>query len=58
MSIEPPFCEDDTSYTFVLDNGVTQDCKWVIRGGMQRVEDYCQLNEVRENCWLTCDNCD
>ena len=53
-------CEDNPSFTFLLDNGRTQDCAWFTVNpdkAPARISKYCGRTNVSNGCRETCGVC-
>jgi PT repeat. len=53
-------CVDNTSFTFQLDNGNTQDCEWLTKNADKtdgRIASYCIRGHVKGGCQKSCDFC-
>lgn len=54
-------CRDDPTFTFVLDNGNTQDCAWFTARpdkASLRISRYCGRSDVSSACRETCGVCE
>ena len=53
-------CADDSSFTFNLDNGKTQDCAWLTKNDSSattRIVEYCAYGSVKFRCQSACASC-
>jgi len=53
-------CEDDSSFTFILNNGKTKRCGWLTMNpnvASSRIETYCILDDVSSACRQSCNVC-
>jgi len=50
-------CEDDPSFTFTTSAHKKQDCAWLAEDRAVRESKLCGNRSIRNNCALTCDNC-
>jgi hypothetical protein len=53
-------CSDDPTFTFILNNGNTQDCDWFTKKPDKtavRIARYCGRSDVSNACQETCGTC-
>jgi Uncharacterized protein conserved in bacteria len=56
----PPSCKDDPTFTFVLDNGNTRECRWLTMNSSKtevRTRKYCAKDDVNSACAESCNSC-
>lgn len=55
-NLEPRACLDDSTFTFQLDDGSTQNCAWLSRN-INELDNYCGRGHVKGACKASCNFC-